>query len=147
MKGTSLVVTVILFLAIAVLYVLHFTGKGPSNGTGNEGEEVSGQSGLRIAYIKADSLIVNYDLAQALPHADRMVVMEAGRVALSGALAEVFDRMLSEQVYDLAVPALRRLKAALENETRKFSAWTSADEAAAEINACLLPMRRLSLSA
>lgn len=92
-------------------------------------------------------IVADHDLAQALPHADRMVVMEAGQVALSGALAEVFDRMLSEQVYDLAVPALRRLKAALENETRKFSAWTSADEAAAEINAYLLPMRRLSLSA
>ncbi len=92
-------------------------------------------------------IVADHDLAQALPHADRMVVMDAGRVAFAGALDEVFARMLSEQTYASAVPALRRLKAALENETRKFSPWTSAAEAAAEINACMLPMRRLSLSA
>ncbi len=92
-------------------------------------------------------VVADHDLAQALPHADRMVVMEAGRVALTGTLDEVLARMLSEQVYASAVPALRRLKAALETETRKFSSWTSADEAAVEINASLPPMRRLSLSA
>ena len=92
-------------------------------------------------------VVADHDLAQALPHADRMVVMEEGRVALNGTLDEVLARMLSEQVYASAVPALRRLKAALESETRKFSSWTSADEAAVEINACLPPTRRLSLSA
>jgi len=92
-------------------------------------------------------VVADHDLAQALPHADRMVVMEEGRVAFTGTLDEVLARMLSEQVYASAVPALRRLKAALETETRKFSSWTSADEAAVEINASLPPMRRLSLSA
>lgn len=92
-------------------------------------------------------IVADHDLAQALPHADRMVVMEAGRVAFTGTLDEVFARMLSEQIYASAVPALRRLKTALETETRKFSPWTSADEAVAEINASLPPMRRLSLSA
>lgn len=92
-------------------------------------------------------IVADHDLAQALPHADRMVVMESGRVALAGTLDEVLVRMLSEQVYPAAVPALRRLKAALETETRKYSSWTSADEAAAEINANLSPMRRLSRSA
>ena len=92
-------------------------------------------------------IVADHDLAQALPHADRMVVMESGKVALAGTLDEVLVRMVSEQVYPAAVPALRRLKAALETETRKYSSWTSADEAAAEINASLPPMRRLSLSA
>ena len=92
-------------------------------------------------------IVADHDLAQALPHADRMVVMESGRVALAGTLDEVLARMVSEQVYPAAVPALRRLKAVLETETRKYSSWTSADEAAAEINASLPPMRRLSLSA
>ena len=92
-------------------------------------------------------IVADHDLAQALPHADRMVVMESGRVALTGTLDEVLGRMLSEQVYPAAVPALRRLKAVLETATRKYSSWTSADEAAAEINASLPPMRRLSLSA
>jgi energy-coupling factor transport system ATP-binding protein len=92
-------------------------------------------------------VVADHDLAQALPHADRMVVMQGGRVAFAGTLDEVFACMLSEQVYAAAVPALRRLKAALETETRKYSSWTSADEAAVEINASLPPMRRLSLSA
>ena len=92
-------------------------------------------------------IVADHDLAQVLPHADRMVVMESGRVALTGTLDEVLGRMLSEQVYPAAVPALRRLKAVLETATRKYSSWTSADEAAAEINASLPPMRRLSLSA
>lgn len=89
-----MVVTVILFLAIAVLYVLHFTGKGPSNGTGNEGEEVSGQSGLRIAYIKADSLIVNYDLAQAL-HDDFTKKQEAFTSEF-GSKRSAFEREATE---------------------------------------------------
>ena len=92
-------------------------------------------------------VVSEHDLARALPHADSAVVMAAGRVALAGPLNEVLTRMLSEQVYDAAVPSLRRLKAALETEQRQFSAWMTAGEAAAEINACLKSTRRLSLSA
>ena len=92
-------------------------------------------------------VVSEHDLARALPHADSVVVMAAGRVALAGPLNEVLTRMLSEQVYDAAVPSLRRLKAALETEQRQFSAWMTAGEAAAEINACLKSTRRLSLSA
>lgn len=92
-------------------------------------------------------VVSEHDLARALPHADSVVVMAAGRVALAGPLNEVLARMLSEQIYEAAVPSLRRLKAALETEQRQFSAWMTAGEAAAEINACLKSARRLSLSA
>ena len=92
-------------------------------------------------------VVSEHDLARALPHADSAVVMAAGRVALAGPLNDVLARMLSEQVYDAAVPSLRRLKAALETEQRQFSAWMTAGEAAAEINVCLKSARRLSLSA
>ena len=92
-------------------------------------------------------VVSEHDLARALPHADSVVVMTSGRVALAGPLNEVLARMLSEQVYEAAVPSLRRLKAALETEQRQFSAWMTAGEAAAEINACLKSARRLSLSA
>ncbi len=66
MKGTSLVVSVVLFVAVIVLYVLHFT----SGSTGNTSEikaatGVSGD-GLKIAYIKADSVILNYNLSEDL---------------------------------------------------------------------------------
>lgn len=66
MKGTSWVATILLFVAIAVLYVLHFTGKNGGKGTNGEEGEATEQQDVRIAYIKADSLILNYDLSQVL---------------------------------------------------------------------------------
>lgn len=66
MKHTSLIATILLFLAIAVLYILYFTGKkGTSNGKG-DAQQTEVQAGLKFAYVKADSLILNYDLAQDL---------------------------------------------------------------------------------
>lgn len=67
MKGSSIVVSVILFVAVAVLYVLYFTG-GSSEGKATPVKNSNGESvgGLKIAYVKADSIIVNYDLAQDL---------------------------------------------------------------------------------
>jgi len=66
MKNTSLVVSAVLFVAVAVLYVLHFSGK-KSNGSGEGGANDDGTSSeLKIAYIKVDSLVVNYDFAQEM---------------------------------------------------------------------------------
>ncbi len=67
MKGTSLIVSVILFVAVAILYVLHFTGSKNNNSEVASPGVVSPESGgLNIAYVKADSVLVNYDLAQEL---------------------------------------------------------------------------------
>ncbi len=67
MKGSSLIVSIVLFVAVAVLYVLQFAGScsvdeasDPNNGGNVE------RGGLKIAYIKADSIIMNYDLSQDL---------------------------------------------------------------------------------
>lgn len=66
MKGTSLIVSSILFIAVAVLYILHFTG-GKNGSSGDVAKSGSGaMNGLKIAYVKTDSLILNYDLAQDL---------------------------------------------------------------------------------
>ena len=67
MKGTSLIVSIVLFIAIAVLYVLHFVGE-ESNEHGSDGEEraVINRDVLKIAYVKADSVLLNYDLSQDL---------------------------------------------------------------------------------
>lgn len=93
-------------------------------------------------------IVAEHDLSRALPHADRVIVMEAGRVALQGSPAEVFSQMLSGQVYAVAVPALRQLKARLEREGQTFADWLNAGEAAAAINKLLSTnQRRLSLSA
>lgn len=67
MKGTSLVVSVILFVAVAVLYVLHFTGNGNNTqDTPVMNDGGTSVNGLKIAYVKADSVILNYDLSQDL---------------------------------------------------------------------------------
>jgi outer membrane protein len=66
MKNTSLVLIVILFIAVAGIYILHFSGN-KSNGAGKDGAgEGSNSSELKIAYIKVDSLVVNYDFAQEM---------------------------------------------------------------------------------
>lgn len=66
MKNTSLVLIVILFIAVAGLYILHFSGN-KSNGSGKSGADDGGASAeLRIAFIKVDSLVVNYDFAQEM---------------------------------------------------------------------------------
>ncbi|MDX8340499.1 OmpH family outer membrane protein [Draconibacterium sp. IB214405] len=66
MKGTSLVVSVVLFVAVIVLYVLHFTSG--STGSTSQIKAAIGVSGdgLKIAYIKADSVILNYNLSADL---------------------------------------------------------------------------------
>ena len=67
MKGTSLIVSIVLFVAIAVLYVLHFT-EGNKNGQNSslDDKAVISRDGLKIAYVKADSVILNYKLAEFL---------------------------------------------------------------------------------
>lgn len=67
MKGSSLIVSIVLAVAVAVLYVLHFTGSEKSTQSGVMVSSESGNTGgLRIAYVKADSVILNYDLSQDL---------------------------------------------------------------------------------
>jgi len=66
MKGTSLIVSIVLAVAVAVLYVLHFTG-GVKSGNGSDSDRtVVDRDGLKIAYVKADSVILNYKLAEFL---------------------------------------------------------------------------------
>jgi len=66
MKGTSLIVSIVLFVAVVVLYVLHFTGGAKSlNGPDADNPAIN-RDGLKIAYVKADSIILNYKLAEDL---------------------------------------------------------------------------------
>ena len=55
-----------MFIAVAGLYILHFSGN-KSNASGKGGANDNGaSSGLKIAFIKVDSLVVNYDFAQEM---------------------------------------------------------------------------------
>jgi outer membrane protein len=66
MKGTSLIVSIVLFVAVAVLFVLHFTGTGAGETISDNQSFNTEKEGLRIAYIKADSILLNYNLSQDL---------------------------------------------------------------------------------
>lgn len=64
MKNTSLVLSIVLFIAVAGLYLLYFTGVN-STSLGVAGSDNDKKlSGFNVAYIKVDSLVVNYDFAQ-----------------------------------------------------------------------------------
>lgn len=57
MKNLSLILNIILFVAVAVLYYLHFSSpKSSSIGT-----EISAQKDLNIAYINSDTVLKYYD--------------------------------------------------------------------------------------
>jgi len=67
MKGTSLIVSIVLFIAVVVLYILHFTGEGKNEHNSLDETQVAETTGsLKIAYVKADSVILNFDLSQDL---------------------------------------------------------------------------------
>lgn len=67
MKGTSLVVSIVLFVAVAVLYVLQFSGDEKNeHNLASESKAVSKSGGLKIAYVKADSILLNFDMSQDL---------------------------------------------------------------------------------
>jgi outer membrane protein len=66
MKNTSLIINIVLAVAIAVLYVLHFTSKPRVSGNMEEGV-TSGSiefmaDGLALAWVNMDSLLNHYDM-------------------------------------------------------------------------------------
>lgn len=66
MKGTSLIVSVVLFVLVAVLYILHFTGTGIKANDSQQSVNSGSANGPKIAYVKADSVVLNYKLAEDL---------------------------------------------------------------------------------
>ncbi|WP_372948876.1 OmpH family outer membrane protein [Mariniphaga sp.] len=67
MKGSSLIVSVLALIAVAILYVLYFTQSNETGESPNESKINSNvSSSFKIAYVKADSVILNYELAQDL---------------------------------------------------------------------------------
>ncbi len=66
MKGTSLIVSIVLFVLVAVLYILHFTGTGIKTNDAQNSVDKGSANGPKIAYVKADSVILNYKLAEDL---------------------------------------------------------------------------------
>lgn len=64
-NNVSIVLNVVLLIAVAVLYVLHFTGKS-SVAEENTSNESFTPGNLSIAYVNSDSLLKNYDYFKEL---------------------------------------------------------------------------------
>ncbi len=63
MKKTSLIITVLLTVGLAVLYVLHFTGTGGKSGIADKPEREPGEISVsNIVFVRIDSLLNTYDL-------------------------------------------------------------------------------------
>jgi outer membrane protein len=94
MKGTSLIATAVIAVALVVLYVLHFTGTGSGKSKSPVLRQEAGHGSLRIAYVKADSLIVNYDLAQYLH--DEFTKKQEAFNSEYGAKRSIFEKEAAE---------------------------------------------------
>ena len=66
MKNTSLILNLVLVVAVLVIYVLHFSSKTSDKAVSVKSGQSATDSQLKIAFVKVDSLVVNYDLAQEL---------------------------------------------------------------------------------
>lgn len=60
MKKISIILYVLLFAAVAVLFVMHFTGKSKGKLTTIH---VSGKPGEGIAFVNIDTIVLNFNLA------------------------------------------------------------------------------------
>ena len=66
MKNNSTLIHVILALAVIGLYVLYFTGNKNSRSTQSTTETQKGNEPVKVAFVKLDSVLANYDLAKEL---------------------------------------------------------------------------------
>lgn len=79
-------------------------------------------------------MVVEHDLARVLPYADRMVVMDGGKVAAAGEIAAVLEQITTQFRCPELAPSLWTLKELLEAKTgEEFTAWRRDEDAALEI--------------
>ncbi len=65
MKNLSLILNIVLLVAVAALYFLHFSSNNETPETaGEESSATFDKSKLKIAYVNSDSLISNFDFFQ-----------------------------------------------------------------------------------
>jgi len=65
-KSTSIILYAILFVAVIVLFILSFSSNGKKENTLKSEKSMRQLTNMNVAYLKADSLILNYELAQDL---------------------------------------------------------------------------------
>jgi outer membrane protein len=62
MKNISLIINAVLFVALGLLYILHFSSKGGMEKSDSSGA-LSASNDLKVAYVDIDSILVNYTLS------------------------------------------------------------------------------------
>jgi len=62
MKKTSLILNIVLIIAVAALYVLHFTGNTKSTSSKSDTSEMVASPTGGIVYLDIDSVLKNYDM-------------------------------------------------------------------------------------
>lgn len=62
MKKTSLILNIVLIVAVAALYVLHFTGNTNSKPAKGDASEIAASPLGGIVYLDIDSVLNNYDM-------------------------------------------------------------------------------------
>lgn len=88
-------------------------------------------------------VVVEHHLTSILPYATQLVVMDNGRIALAGPVAQILTAMVNCQLYAEAVPALWKLKFALEKVAKvSLSDWTSPGEAVIELQKLLAARKK-----
>jgi len=66
MKNSSIIVNVVLFIGLAVLYVLHFSADKTEKNNQMPATAAIDASGLQIAYVNIDSILLKYNFATEL---------------------------------------------------------------------------------
>lgn len=80
-------------------------------------------------------LVVEHDIATILPYADQFILLEEGRLILSGTPEDVLTFMASHQVFPEAIPPLWQLKLMLEGLTQQaFAPWYTEEDAIAQLH-------------
>jgi outer membrane protein len=66
MKNTSLIFNIVLSVAVAILYFLHFSNTGKKSEYKNTETEAVDNNNLKILYVNSDSISASYDLVRDL---------------------------------------------------------------------------------
>ena len=84
-------------------------------------------------------LVVEHDLARVLPHADRLLILDSGKLVAAGETAIVLNKMVNGSTCTELVPSLWVLKNLIETESGdQFDAWLRDEAAVAELSEYLV---------
>ena len=64
MKNLSLILNIVLLVAVAYLYVLHFSSPSGVDATGSPSDSSAVNVDLKLAYINSDSVLEHYEYLQ-----------------------------------------------------------------------------------